>query len=186
MPEAMKTVRTQLPFLRPIQVYCCGNCVGKVVEKLNAMASAVAARPTLASSVTVPRAFAAPRVAVSIRPIVDARASVVCEVQNSKRRQRVEERNTDYNKHYKDLVKSSCRGVLKQFVSLLASASSVKAEADLLPADQMMHKAFSNIDKAVIKGIMHKNTGARRKSKLSRARKNVLIESGLYTPEASQ
>lgn len=38
------------------------------------------------------------------------------------------------------------------------------------------------IDKAVGKGVMHKNTAARRKARLAAARQNVLISAGLYTP----
>jgi small subunit ribosomal protein S20 len=156
-----------------------------ILVKPCAMASLAAARPTLATP-AAPRAFVFPRISVSARPLVDARASIVCEAQNSLRRQRVEERNTAYNKHYKDLVKSSSRACMKKYEAFLASAAKLQTEADLQPADQMLHTAFSNIDKAIIKGVMHKNTGARRKSKLSRARKSVLLASGLYTPEASK
>ena len=38
------------------------------------------------------------------------------------------------------------------------------------------------IDKAVSKGVLHINTAARRKARLARARQNVLIAAGLYTP----
>lgn len=99
------------------------------------------------------------------------------------RRQRVIERNTAYNKHYTELIKSSSRATMKSYEALKQKADSLEAESDLATADQLLHKAFSNIDKAVIKGIMHKNTGARRKSRLSRARQGVLIAAKLYTPE---
>lgn len=123
------------------------------------------------------------RAQVSVRPVIEQRALVVVEAQNSLRRQRVLERNTAFNKHYKDLIKSSSRATMKSYEALERDVSSVTAESDLASADQLLHKAFSNIDKAVTKGIMHKNTGARRKSRLSRARQSVLIRSGLYTPE---
>ena len=38
------------------------------------------------------------------------------------------------------------------------------------------------IDKAVNKGVLHKNTAARRKARMAVARQNVLIAAGLYTP----
>ena len=38
------------------------------------------------------------------------------------------------------------------------------------------------IDKAVSKGVLHLNTAARRKARLAKARQNVLIAAGLYTP----
>jgi small subunit ribosomal protein S20 len=128
------------------------------------------------------RAFAVPKVAVCMRPLVDARASIVCGVQNSERRQRVEARNYTYNKHYVDLIKSSSRAALKEYAAFMSRASELQEEAELKEADMLMHKAYSNIDKAVIKGVLHKNTGARRKSKISRARQRLLIASGLYTP----
>ena len=43
-------------------------------------------------------------------------------------------------------------------------------------------EAYAEIDKAVTKGILHKNTGARRKSKLALARQKLLIKAGLYQP----
>ncbi len=38
------------------------------------------------------------------------------------------------------------------------------------------------IDKAVQRGVLHRNTGARRKARLAAARRNVLVAAGLYTP----
>lgn len=38
------------------------------------------------------------------------------------------------------------------------------------------------IDKAVSKGVLHSNTAARRKARLAKARQNVLVAAGLYTP----
>lgn len=37
---------------------------------------------------------------------------------------------------------------------------------------------------AVGKGVLHQNTAARRKARLAKARKNLLITSGLYQPAA--
>ena len=33
-----------------------------------------------------------------------------------------------------------------------------------------------------MKGVLHKNTAARRKARLAAARQNVLVQAGLYTP----
>lgn len=144
------------------------------------MASLTVAPAVMASPAC--RAFAVPKASVAMRPVVDARASIVCGAQNSDRRQRVEARNTAYNKHYRELIKSSSRAVLKQYSAFMSNASALQAEGELQEADKLKDVAFSNIDKAVVKGVMHRNTGARRKSKLSRARKRLLIASGLYTP----
>lgn len=140
-------------------------------------------RPARIACPAASRAAFTSNVKVSVRPLMEQRALVVTEAQNSLRRQRVIERNTAFNKEYKDLIKSSSRATLKSYAALMQKAASLEAESDLASADQLLHKAFSNIDKAVTKGIMHKNTGARRKSRLSRARKSVLVEAGLYTPQ---
>ena len=52
--------------------------------------------------------------------------------------------------------------------------------------DKLGHEVAWEILQAVVKGIMHKNTAARRKSRMAVARRNVLISSGLYTPAPSQ
>ena len=57
-----------------------------------------------------------------------------------------------------------------------------EAEGDLKPVDIFISEAYQEIDKAVSKGILHKNTAARRKSKLALARQKLLIKAGLYTP----
>ena len=57
-----------------------------------------------------------------------------------------------------------------------------ESESDLKPVDGFISEAYQEIDKAVVKGILHKNTAARRKSKLAIARQKLLIKAGLYTP----
>jgi small subunit ribosomal protein S20 len=121
--------------------------------------------------------LAAPRLAA--RPL-ERGALVVTAAQNAERRERRIARETAYNRVYLDRIKSSSRAALKGYKELLADAQRLSSEADLQPVDQMMSKAFSWIDKAVIKGVLHKNTGARRKSKITNVRKSVLKASGLY------
>lgn len=60
-----------------------------------------------------------------------------------------------------------------------------KAESDLEEVDGLMDEAYKAIDKAVSKGALHRNTAARRKSRLAKARQGVLIAADLYNPEAS-
>ena len=62
----------------------------------------------------------------------------------------------------------------------------MKSEDELQPIQKLINEAYKEIDMAIVKGILHKNTGARRKSKLAVARKNVLIASGLYSPQPAQ
>lgn len=61
----------------------------------------------------------------------------------------------------------------------------IKAEEELVPVQKLLNEAYEEIDKAVVKGILHKNTGARRKSRIALARQRVLIANGLYTPASS-
>lgn len=66
----------------------------------------------------------------------------------------------------------------------LRKKSDVQSE-DLLPIEKLIAEAFSVIDKAVKVGTLHRNTGARRKSRLSRWKKAVEIHHGWYEPVAS-
>ena len=60
-----------------------------------------------------------------------------------------------------------------------------ESEAELKPVDTFISEAYQEIDKAVSKGVLHKNTAARRKSKLALARQKLLIRAGLYTPSTA-
>jgi len=64
----------------------------------------------------------------------------------------------------------------------VAELGEVKDEAALLPVERLISEAYKDIDKAVSKGIIHKNTAARRKSRLAAAKRNTLVQAGLYTP----
>ena len=57
-----------------------------------------------------------------------------------------------------------------------------QSESDLEPVGALMREAYQVIDKAVVKGVLHRNTAARRKARLAKARQYVLVEAGLYTP----
>ncbi|GER53440.1 30S ribosomal protein S20 [Striga asiatica] len=56
---------------------------------------------------------------------------------------------------------------------------------EVLPIEKLIAEAYSCIDKAVKVGTLHRNTGARRKSRLARRKKAVEIKLGWYTPEAT-
>jgi hypothetical protein len=55
-------------------------------------------------------------------------------------------------------------------------------ESDVLAVEKMISKTTQAIDKGVNKGILHPNTGARRKSRLSLVKQRMLINAGMYTP----
>jgi small subunit ribosomal protein S20 len=72
------------------------------------------------------------------------------------KKQRQEARKRSYNRSEKNKVKIAVKGVKK---SVLAQDDK---SADLLK------KANKSIDKAAAKGIIHKNTAARKKSRLAK------------------
>ncbi|MBY0450799.1 MAG: 30S ribosomal protein S20 [Cyanobacteria bacterium] len=78
-------------------------------------------------------------------------------IQSAKKRVEVSERNRQRNVAFKSAVKTA----IKKALALTNDGSeSYKAAVGT---------AFSVIDRAVLKGILHKNTGARYKSRLSKA-----------------
>ena len=123
--------------------------------------------------------------AVTVRPVVERCTSIIAEAQNAKRRQRTIARQTEYNKYYRTRIKSTTRKVVRGYEALMADIERVSTEADLQAVDADLYKAFSYCDKAVSKGVVHVNTAARRKRKLTTFRKRVLAQAGLYTPEAA-
>jgi small subunit ribosomal protein S20 len=48
--------------------------------------------------------------------------------------------------------------------------------------ESLISEAYQEIDKAVQRGVLHANTGARRKARLAAAKRAALIKGGLYTP----
>ena len=62
------------------------------------------------------------------------------------------------------------------------AALTLESEADVAPLETLISEATKALDKAVSKGVLHKNTAARRKSRLAAAKRNALIKKGMYTP----
>ncbi len=79
------------------------------------------------------------------------------------KRVKIEERNRLYNKHWKSRVKTAIKRVLE--AAEKQDTNLVKEKFDL---------AQSIIDKAVSKGVIHKNTGARKKARLAAKIKSFL------------
>lgn len=53
---------------------------------------------------------------------------------------------------------------------------------EVIPIEKLIGEAYSVIDKAIKVGSLHRNTGARRKSRLARRKKAVEIHHGWYAP----
>jgi small subunit ribosomal protein S20 len=74
---------------------------------------------------------------------------------SAQKRARQTPKRTEYNKHYKAKIKSAVKNV---------TAAKKKDEAE-----KQLKKAVSVLDRAATKGILHKNTAANKKSKLTKA-----------------
>jgi small subunit ribosomal protein S20 len=99
---------------------------------------------------------------------------------SSKKRIEIAERNRLRNRTYK----SALRTLIKR---CFAACSAYRQEpgADARSAVQAsMSAAFSKIDKAVKVGVLHRNTGANQKSRLSTTVKSLLEPAGAATSEA--
>ena len=81
---------------------------------------------------------------------------------SAERRVRISERNRLYNKYWT----SRCKTAVKR---LLEAVDAGNAE----DAAKSFNVAQSVIDKAVVKGVMHRNTAARRKELMARRIKSM-------------
>ncbi|KAI3466092.1 hypothetical protein Pfo_022755 [Paulownia fortunei] len=126
---------------------------------------------------------------VSVRPPVQMspnRRSIVCEAGTKKKadsaakRARQAEKRRVYNKARKSEVRTRMKKVLEA-LEVLGKKSDAQPE-EVLPVEKLIAEAYSIIDKAVKVGTLHRNTGARRKSRLARRKKAVEIHHGWYTP----
>lgn len=90
-------------------------------------------------------------------------------IKSAIKRIQIAERNRLRNKSYKSAVKT----LTKRYLTALEGYASEPSSENLELAKKEMSAVFSKIDKAVKRGVYHKNAGARRKSSLSRAWKQV-------------
>jgi small subunit ribosomal protein S20 len=91
----------------------------------------------------------------------------VANIKSALKRIEVAERNRLRNRSYKSAVKTLSK-------TYLAAAETYQADPtpeNLAAAEAKMATAYSKIDKAVKRGVLHPNTGARKKSGLARALK---------------
>ena len=89
---------------------------------------------------------------------------------SAKKRIQVAERNRLVNKSYKSTVKTLTK-------KTLANCEKYKLDPNLDNKNQVMfsvNEAFSLIDKAVKKNVLHKNNGANKKSRINKLVKNFL------------
>ncbi|XP_038899721.1 30S ribosomal protein S20, chloroplastic [Benincasa hispida] len=117
-----------------------------------------------------------------------SRYSVVCEAapknkaDSAAKRTRQAEKRRIYNKARKSEIKTRIKKVLEALDGLKKKPEAQSEE--VLPIEKLIAEAYSVIDKAVRVGTLHRNTAARRKSRLARRKKAVEIHHGWYTPDS--
>lgn len=86
-------------------------------------------------------------------------------IKSAAKRAEISERNRLRNKSYKSAVRTLMKSCFEAVTSY-KTAPSDEAMADI---DKRLSLAYSKIDRAVKRGVLHRNTGARRKSRLAAA-----------------
>jgi small subunit ribosomal protein S20 len=88
----------------------------------------------------------------------------VANTKSAIKRVQIAERNRLRNKAYSSAVKTLMK---KYFTTLEAYAANPTPELKQ-EVQQRMSEAYSKIDKAVKRGVLHRNNGARKKSRLAK------------------
>ncbi|XP_076904724.1 small ribosomal subunit protein bS20c-like [Bidens hawaiensis] len=125
---------------------------------------------------------------VSVNPIVGRQVRrpvlIVCEAgkkpDSAAKRARQAEKRRLYNKARKSEIRTRMKKVLEELDTLRKKTDAQPEE--VIGIEKLIAEAYSVIDKAIQVGTLHKNTGARRKSRLARRKKAVEIHHGWYAP----
>ncbi len=89
-------------------------------------------------------------------------------IKSAAKRAEIAERNRLRNKSYKSAVKTLMKKYFDAVDGYKANPSDTTAKEEV---EKRMSEAYSKIDKAVKKGVLHTNNGARKKARLARALK---------------
>jgi len=98
----------------------------------------------------------------------------VANIKSALKRIEIAERNRLSNKSYKSAV----RTLTKNYLQAVEAYSANPSEETLTEAQSRLAAAYSKIDKAVKRQVLHRNNGARKKAGLARVLKQA-------TPSAS-
>ena len=93
---------------------------------------------------------------------------------SAKKRIQIAERNRIENKSYSSAV----RTLMKRFFAACSAYASEPSEEAKSGLQNSMNQAFSKIDKASKRGVLHSNNAANQKSRLSSAFKEVVEPNG--------
>jgi small subunit ribosomal protein S20 len=91
----------------------------------------------------------------------------VANIKSAIKRIQVSERNRLRNKSYKTAVKT----LVKKYLEAVHQYSTEPTPEHMAAVQSRMSLAYSKIDKAVKRGVLHRNTGARRKARIAKALK---------------
>ncbi|NJM77500.1 MAG: 30S ribosomal protein S20 [Acaryochloridaceae cyanobacterium RU_4_10] len=90
-------------------------------------------------------------------------------IKSSIKRIQIAERNRLRNKSYKTAVKT----LMKKYFDAAQTYVANPTPEQMTVVQERMSLAVSKIDKAVKRGVLHRNTGARKKARLARAIKTA-------------
>ncbi|MGK7950203.1 MAG: 30S ribosomal protein S20 [Xenococcaceae cyanobacterium] len=88
------------------------------------------------------------------------------------KRIQIAERNRLRNKAYKSAV----RTLIKKYDNAVSNYVSEPTPEKMTEVQQLMSAAYSKIDKAVKRKVLHRNNGARKKAHLAKALKQATAE----------
>jgi small subunit ribosomal protein S20 len=91
----------------------------------------------------------------------------VANIKSAIKRVGIAERNRLRNKSYKSAV----RTLMKKSLAAMTENQAAPTPEGQEKLEKAMSAAFSKIDRAVKRGVLHPNTGARRKARLARVLK---------------
>ncbi len=90
------------------------------------------------------------------------------------KRIKINERNRLRNRNYKSTVKT----LMKKYFQAVEEYSASPSDEQMQVVQTRMSEAYSKIDKAVKRGVYHKNNGSRKKARLARALKSSVSQAG--------
>ncbi len=93
----------------------------------------------------------------------------------------IAERNRVRNKTYKSAVKT----LMKKYLTAVEDYGRQPSPEALQEVQAKMNAAYSKIDKAVKRRVLHANNGARKKARLAKTLKTVNAKLNPSTPEAA-
>ncbi|CAH8358292.1 unnamed protein product [Eruca vesicaria subsp. sativa] len=111
-----------------------------------------------------------------VRPLIVCEAAPTKKADSAAKRARQAEKRRVYNKSKKSEARTRMKKVLEALDGLKKKTEAQPDE--IVTVEKLIGEAYSAIDKAVKVRALHKNTGARRKSRLARRKKAVEIHHG--------